>query len=709
MDLPEEERVSALQRRCPDEPEIRREVESLLAHVNGAETCVESHLAPVSALREIPAAPQPGERVGRYRLERHIGTGGMGSVYLASRDDGQFRQTAAVKVVKAGMDSEWAAQRFREERQVLARLVHPQIVRLIDGGATRAGLPYLVMEYVEGRPLVQYCREERIPLPERLRLFLRVCEAVSYAHRNLVIHRDLKPANILVTAEGTPKLLDFGISKLLQSADEDCPQAGSTAVPLMTPEYASPEQVRGDAVTTATDVYSLGVVLYEILTGHCPYTVRSRAAGEIAREVCESEPPPPSAVAGRPLAGDLDNIVLMAMRKDPARRYSSVEHLAEDIRRYLTGRPVGARQDTFTYRVGKFIRRHRAGVMAALLLTLSLLAGALATAWQARRVIVQVTRAERRFVQFRKLANAFLFDFQDRILNLHDLSEARELILNTGIEYIDGLARDAGDDPILLRELGRAYEKIGDIQGFQHEAAMGRPSDALESYRKAVSQLEPLYLAGRANPEATLLLSRSECSLGQMIEFASADLAEAQRWYRKCLGVALRFTSGDPGRREVGAINRAYHLLGDAQLSSGDRTAALDSYSSLLRLLESQHSSLGVAGTVWLADTKRRIGRWYALGGDDAAALVWFQQAYALARRAANAPLSLAARREVLFAHEDLLRHLPRSPGSVLPQAAVIARQMVVLAQKLAAKYPRHPWVSHDLRTALDLRAAALP
>jgi serine/threonine-protein kinase len=385
VDLPADERESHLTRVCAGDEDLRLEVLSLLAR-DTSEEFIRNSIADVAlSLASITAKPKDdltGERIGPYRVTRLIGRGGMGAVYEAVRDDEQFRQQVAIKIIKRGMDMDFARDRFLRERQILASLDHPHIARLFDGGAAPDGLPYFVMEFVAGEPITDYCRRHRLSVNERLRLFRKVCSAVQHAHGKLVIHRDLKPSNILVTEDGTPKLLDFGIAKLLVSDPGQAHTRTEAGVRLMTPEYASPEQVRGQAVATTTDVFSLGVVLYELLTDRRPHEFKTCSPAEIERTFCDTEIEEPSKVAGRmtgpltrlsrALAGDLDNIVLTAMRKEPERRYQSVEQFSEDIRRYLTGLPIMARKDTFSYRSVKFVRRHKAGVaILALLLLLA--------------------------------------------------------------------------------------------------------------------------------------------------------------------------------------------------------------------------------------------------------------------------------------------------------------------------------------------------
>ena len=326
-----------------------------------------------------------GRQVGPYRIVRELARGGMGAVYLAERCDGQFEQQVALKLIKRGMDSDEILRRFLAERQILARLNHPHIARFYDGGVTAEGQPWFAMEYVPGRPLTRHCEERRLGVPERLRLFQDVCDAVRYAHQNLVVHRDLKPSNILVSEAGEVKLLDFGIAKLLESGDDD--QLTRTDLRALTPEYAAPEQVRGQPVTTATDVYALGGVLYELLTGRRATRFERHTPAELERVICTVPPPPPG------VSGDLDTIVLKALQKDPARRYPSAEALLDDLRRQERGLPVRARPDSVGYRTLKFVQRHRVGVIAGGTVLLSLVGGLGATVWQARVASREAARA----------------------------------------------------------------------------------------------------------------------------------------------------------------------------------------------------------------------------------------------------------------------------------------------------------------------------
>ncbi|MBW8874757.1 MAG: serine/threonine protein kinase [Acidobacteria bacterium] len=412
-----------------------------------------------------PAAPQPvslaAQRIGSYQLLRRLGQGGMGEVYLACRADEEYHKRVAIKVLRPGMASEDLVRRFRTERQILAALDHPVIAKLLDGGTTAAGLPYFVMEYVEGQPIDRYCDGHRLTTSQRIELFCQVCEAVQFAHQNLVVHRDLKPANILVTADGTPKLLDFGIAKLLNPELSPAPIGATLAGRPMTPDYASPEQVRGEPITTASDVYSLGVLLYLLLSGHPPYRASGRSPGEMERVICETVPERMTKLIGR-LAGDLDEIVLMALRKEPQRRYASVEQLAADLRRHLKGRPVLASGDSLAYRSRKFVGRHRVGVGAVAALALVIVGFAVAMGILA----AQLSRERDRAVREQRRAEhvtAFLtgiFEVSDPLKTTGDIITARE-ILDLGAARI---ATQLQDQPearaALTMTIGAIYRRL---------------------------------------------------------------------------------------------------------------------------------------------------------------------------------------------------------------------------------------------------------
>jgi non-specific serine/threonine protein kinase/serine/threonine-protein kinase len=596
----------------------------------------------------------------------------MGSVYLAERDVEHFQQQVAIKLIKPGLGCEAIRKRFRNEMQILADLNHPHIARLLDGGQTAEHVPYLVMEYVEGRPIDLFCDESSLSIEERLKLFMRVCAGVQYAHQHLVIHRDIKPGNILVTTEGEPKLVDFGIAKLL---DRESSDATATAMPFMTAGYASPEQVRGVPVSTATDIYSLGVVLYELLTGRRPYRLKSDVAHEVAHAICEEEPQRPSATRKR-LHSDLDNIVLMAMRKEPQRRYATVEQFAEDIRRHLEGLPVKARPDTFGYRTGKFVRRHKFGVTAAVVTTLALLMGIVATVWQARVARLERARAERRFAEVRQLANSFVFEVHDAVANLPGSTSARSLIVQRGLKYLDSLAQDAAGDRALQRELAAAYEKLGAVQYTPSVAHLGDLSGALESHRKAAALREALVAAEPGNPDyrrelldsywfiATLLgrqgdmaqeldiirqqlpdrerlaaaernafvdrynLAATHVYIGSLL-MQMGDVAGALDNQQRALAIREQLLALDPDRARANrALSISYEYLAAAKARAGDTKAALELQQRGLELREALVAAdpLNTDLRLMLTESYRYVGDMNLKLGDLKLARVYYEK-----------------------------------------------------------------------------------
>jgi serine/threonine protein kinase len=526
-----------------------------------------------------PEAELAGRRVGAYRLVRLLGRGGMGAVYEAERADDAFRQRVAIKLIPSALATAEARHRFAAERQTLAGLEHPHIARLLDGGETEDGLPYLVMEYVDGEPIDAYCETRGLDLGHRLELFCAVCAAVAHAHRNLVVHRDLKPPNILVTGGGDVKLLDFGIAKLLPGAGGagEHPTLLQTRAgrPYLTPLFASPEQLRGETITTATDIYALGLLLFRLLTGQHPYRFSSSRPGEIERVVCEQPTPRPSAAvkgdcAGlappalrRRLRGDLDNIVLMALRKEPARRYASVEQLAEDVRRHVEQRPVRARPDTLGYRAGKFVRRHRVSLAAAALVLASLVAGLLATMGQARI-------AERRFGEVRSLANALLFEVHDAIAPLPGSTPARQLLVRKGLEYLDRLAAEASGDPALQMELAAAYQRVGDVQGNPSQPNLGDVAGALAAYEKAHALLGRLLARSPTNAAARAELARCERRIADGLNYVGKTAA-ARRRYERAVALGTRLAAEAPGSTRLALeLAESRIALGDLRSWNGD-------------------------------------------------------------------------------------------------------------------------------------------
>ena len=592
--LGEEERDLFLQQSCADDTELRAEVERLLAAHARAGDFISSPA--IAAAREWAAdnTSLMGRLVGPYRVVREIGRGGMGAVYLAERADGQYEQRVALKVIKRGMDTEQVLARFRAERQILASLDHPNIARLLDGGSTDEGVPFLAMEYIEGEPIDAWTARRGLSVDERLRLFLQVCGAVAYAHQHLVVHRDIKPLNILVTPEGVPKLLDFGIAKVLH---EDADQATSTVtgMRLLTPEYASPEQVEGRHATTVSDVYALGVVLYELLTGQSPYRLRSRAPLDVVEAVRTTDPERPSAVGGteklrRRLRGDLDTILLTALRKEPARRYQSVEQFAGDVRRHLEGLPVRARPDTFGYRAGKFVRRNKVPVAAGVLLALALVGGTAATAYQASAARVAQDRAERRFADVRKLANALLFDYHDAIRDLRGARPVRERMVRDALGYLDGLAQESGEDPSLQRELAGAYHRIGDLQGGE-PSSLGDTEGAARSYGKALAILESLLRADTGNVRLRRDAAESAMALGRVV-WGRGDLTSGLAHARRARALLDPLVASAPTDTDIRLqLSAANNLLGQISLEEGKIAQSLNYHRADLEQFEAAPES----------------------------------------------------------------------------------------------------------------------
>jgi tetratricopeptide (TPR) repeat protein len=620
-DLPVSERDGFLARVCNRDAGLRSEVESLLR----ADACDGSAIAAAieSEVRVLldDHAPLAGTRMGPYRLLREIGRGGMGAVYLGERDDEQYRKLVAIKVVKRGMDSTEVVARFRHERQILAGLEHPYIARLIDGGTTPDGRPFFVMEYVQGQPIDSYCREQGPNLELRLRLFLRVCEAVSYAHRGLVVHRDLKPGNIFVAAEGIPKLLDFGVAKLLDPGNDPGLTSTSAARGPLTPEYASPEQIRGLAITTAADVYALGAILFELLTGSQAQQIATHSPSEIERVVCQTDTPRPSAVAraaGAPhrLDGDLDNIVLMAMRKEPERRYGSVSQFADDIVRYLDGRPVLARQASLVYRARKFVLRYSLALAATFLIFLSLLGGIALAERQARRAEsarrfaetqrraaedereraegqrrlaereraraeaeTQVARTEqdrsrRRLAQMLELANRSLFDVHSAIEKLPGATEARRQIVVTTLRYLEDLSKEAGQDDGLRFVLSVSYFKVANVLGYPLQPNLGDTQGALANYEKSVALIEPLLAKAPDRSDYVLQWVLAKVNWATLLSRTSEE-PRALQMMRDTLPAAQRLPQLCPKDSQcLRAEGQVYSVMANTLVNS-DTSAAL--------------------------------------------------------------------------------------------------------------------------------------
>ena len=626
-DLGPGEREAFLSSVCDGDGQLRREIDALLESDHAADDFIADPPAGLvaDAFGAVAATPSDaGRMIGQYKLIECIGSGGMGAVYLAERADEQFQMRVAIKLIKRGMDTDSVLRRFQHERQILASLEHPNIARLLDGGTTAERVPYFVMEYIEGHRIDRYAEERQLSISERLELFRQVCGAVSYAHQRLVVHRDLKPSNILVTATGVPKLLDFGIAKIIQPNDTTDALLTITAVPIMTPEYASPEQIEGTPATTLSDVYSLGAVLYELLAGQPPYRLRNRTPQEIEKAISTAQIEKPSAVVKHPedarqLRGDLDNIVRMAMRKETARRYRSVEQFSEDIRRHLAGRPVVAQPDTLSYRSIKFLRRNRLAVSAAALVFLTLVGGIVATTWQAhkarlheQRARAEQARAERRFHEVRKLAKSVLFDYHDAIKALPGSTKVRERLVNDALNYLDSLAGEANGDPALQRELAAAYERVGDVR-----QTLGDMAGTLESQMKALRIREALVAADPSDSQARRGLASSYRKIGDRLG-ATGNVGSGLEHLKKALSLFLELT------REESADADLQNELAETRLSLASdlggvsdfggaleqSRAALATWEQLVAIKPEEPryryklwwSQMSIAYTLWLSD-----------------------------------------------------------------------------------------------------------
>ena len=710
-ELAPQERDRFLAGACMGDPSLREELEALLAADARSDAGIADAIA--GAARELVGGEGIiDSRIGAYRIVGEIGAGGMGNVYLAVRADDQYQKKVAIKLIRRGLDTDDMLDRFRHERQILANLEHPYIARLLDGGTAPDGRPFLVMEYVEGKPLDAYCNAGDLDLRQRCRLFLKVCEAVAYAHHSLVVHRDLKPGNILVTADGSPKLLDFGLAKLLD------PEIGAEHTLLgstrpLTPEYASPELIRGETITTATDVYSLGAILYRLLSGQCAQTFVTYSPREIERVICEVEPPrlsEASAHWSRQLRGDLDAIVSMAMRKEPGLRYATVEHLAADLNRYLDGWAVAARQGSGTYRARKFVRRHRVAILASGLFVTVLITGATTAAMEARRatreqVLAEASQkkseqaaldaqrerteadtqrqiADRRFQQVRQLAGKFLLDFHDAIANLPGSTPARKMVVETGLQYYDTLVREAHGNREILEEVARGYDRLGDVQGNPYFANLGDTAGAIVSYRKAVA-----VRAGISDPSPEFLRDRmlGNVKLAQAVS-TGGDVRSGARILRETLALGRAGPNAN-AYAVLDALATAYGAYGDLYARTADYNQSIEPFTEQLRLREqlAKEKRDPVAERIGISLAQTKLGDSYAHMERSEDALPHLRTAIAIDQEIADADPNNLSRKRKLFIDYSLLgmafrmREELAAPGearSVMQTACDIGERM---------------------------------
>ena len=706
LNFADDERAAFVAGSFADDPDLRRELQKLVDAAAMHGTFLEHQ-----AIATVVAPGSPVRRAGHYRLVERVAIGGMGEVYRAHRADDLYRKAVAVKLARPGFDSDEFARRFSLERETLATLDHPNIAKLLDGGTIDDGRPYFVMEWVDGVPLTDYCEREQPDLGARLLLFMRVCDAVLCAHRNLVVHRDLKPANILVTADGTPKLVDFGIARLLGPGGVNrTVHVTSAPFRMFTPEYASPEQVRGEPVTTASDVYALGVILYELLTGTRPYRINGTSLHEIEPIVCDVVPDRPSAVTRvcprRRLEGDLDTIVMMALRKEPGRRYASVDQFKEDLERHLDRRPVRARGNSTIYFAGRFVRRHKAGMAAAALILVSLIAGIVGTMWQARIAESQRARADRRFGDLRTLANAFMFEIHDALTQLPGSTAARELVVRRALQYLDSLAREAADDESLQQELATAYERIGDVLGNPFRANLGRSAEALDSYRKALGMRERL--SASASPDS----ERSRDLAAALIRVADLEMTQGRRdgarqTYQRALQVSERALAAKPSslafRRDVAvALSRAASQALAAGTTT-ERRGMLERAAALIEpILGAPDAPSGIGrdlATVW-----SNMGDVQALQGDFTTALATELKALGLFDRELRARArETRAIRDVAQTHSkigDMYVRLGREREALASHRAALALRAEQMSADHANTQARRDWTISLIKVA---------
>jgi len=773
LELPPGERDTFLRTACGSDPALHAELAKLFASHAQAESFIEAPaLQPVTEIIAEREASPVGQRIGPYQILRELGQGGMGAVYLAARADQQYQKQVAIKLVRRGLDHHFIVQRFLSERQILANLDHPNIARLIDGGTTEDGRPYLVMDYIEGLPIDRYCNERRLSTAERLKLFRAICSAVQYAHQNLVIHRDIKPSNILVTTDGTAKLLDFGIAKLLapEPAAQNQEQT-ATALRLMTPEYASPEQVRGETITTSSDIYSLGVLLYKLLTGHLPYRRKLQLPHEIERAICEEQPEKPCTAASLPdcglriadcglpsgqsssnpqsairnpqlkrlrreLSGDLDNIVLKALRKEPQRRYASVEQFSEDLRRHLAGLPVSARQDTLSYRTGKFIKRHKAGVAAAALVVFSLIGGLIATVWQSRIAAEQRDRARREAAKseqaigfLQRMLSAPVLSQKGREVKVLDaLDEAAQRaqtelanqpeVMIAVQEVLGGVYREFGSFDKSEEQFRAALQLSRQVYGEKHAKtsnALFGVANALQrkgDFDRAIPLLEQsIALSRQVKGQESAELAHALLLLG-LVYSEKGNVAAAEPLYEEALKIFRKVFGNE--HVQVGSV---LNNLATLKWQRGELEQAAALYREAVALAR---KSSGFEAQAGLATDLQNLGSIHKTKGEYAAAEPLLREAVELRRQVlgekhphvAIAQIHLGdlfyRRGEYTQAGKEISAALAIQKAALPKGHLDFARGLLVLGQVLTAQGEPARGEAH-LREALAIRKKVLP
>ena len=730
LEQPPAERHAFLERACGADRVLYDQVRELLRSDSTSEDFLEKPaVTPLSrVLAEAGAEvqePMPTQ-IGPYAVQKLIGSGGMGAVYLAYRADRSYDKLVAIKVIHRGMESDRIIQRFRRERQIIASLDHPNIARLLDGGATADGRPYIVMEYVEGMPITHWCDLKRHSTEMRLKIFLQVCDAIQYAHQNLVIHRDIKPGNILVRPDNSVKLLDFGIAKLLTADGTAAPaEKTATSMRLMTPQYASPEQIKGDNITTASDVYLLGIVLYELLTGRRPYEISDNAALEAMRAFAQGEPQKPShaifrtserpapdgkrqitinaltisavrennaAILLKKLQGGLDAITLRALRRNPAERYQSTAQFAQDIRNYLNELPISALPDNPAYRIRLFLKRNMGITLAvAAAVTLLLLVTAFAI-WQATKAQSERQRAEARFSEVRKISNALLFDVQDTLGPLPGTEPARQLLVNQALEYLANLSKESSTDTGLQREVAGGYLRVGHLQGNPNYPNLGNAAGAFSNYRRAQTLFEQLHRQDPKNPEAANDLASTHEAISDMLTLNRDSPGTIESLRR---AVQLR----EEAKTQPEALANSYQKLALALAMAGDSAQAIPLAEKANAITE---SLTGADAKRQQATAQSRLAAVLQQSGDNARAAASYRASLAIYEQFAAAnPLAARPKRDLSFALQDLASVLPPA------EAEPLYKRCLQLRRELTAADPQDIRARRDLAYTLLHQGAA--
>jgi tetratricopeptide (TPR) repeat protein/tRNA A-37 threonylcarbamoyl transferase component Bud32 len=696
LELRPGDRAPFLDIECAGQPELRAEVESLLAASDEATGFLESP-APLMAFAEmgpeLPATPVDtlaGARLGPYVLDSAIGEGGMGTVYRASRVDQTFEQTVAIKVLHRDLGRGAMLRRFQAERKILASLEHPYIARLLDAGESPDGRSYLVLEYIDGKPLNVYADEADLSVRQRLELFRHICAAVQSAHQRLVVHRDLKPANILVTADGVPKLLDFGIAKLLDETDAD---RTATGMHLMTPAYASPEQVRGELITTSSDIYSLGVLLFELLTGAKPLKLPTGDPLAVAQIISHQDPPPPSNLVPD-LAGDLDNIVLKALAKEPERRYGSVADFSEDVRRYLEGLPVAARTPKLFYIVQKFVRRHPGRLASAALVLVTLAGGVYSTMREGRR-------AEARFNDVRALSNSVLFEIHDAIQPLPGSTAARELVLSRALTFLDKLSAEASGDVTLQKELANGYMRLASVQGERGASNLGRNVAARASLLKALALRQAVVQALPNDAAAQRDLANTHDDLAASFE-DQANKQEAAQHQQVAFALRQKIAATFPQE-----LAKSYFAQAQSRVTAADFAGALELHRQAVALWD---QAAGPNSQQFLRSRsighKRMGGLLIRLGRLEEAQQHYETALQLDAMRLQISPADLEAKLDMSFAHSDLA--LIWQQRNNLPRALDSARKALQAREAVMAADPSNERARYSVANSLARVASIL-